>query len=104
MQSIGETIRKLREDLKLPLRKVAHHLDIDQSFLSKIERNERRATKEQIIQLAKLYKVDEQMLLLLYNSDKVVYEVMEEKNPKEILKAAEKKVQYFLKNNQNGKK
>lgn len=93
--SIGETLRKLREESKLPLRKIAHQLDIDQSSLSKIERNEKRATKEQIIQLAKIYKVDEQELLLQFNSDNVVYEIKEEKNPEKILKVAEKKIAYI---------
>lgn len=93
--SIGETLRKLREESKLPLRKIAHQLDIDQSSLSKIERNEKRATKEQIVQLAKIYKVDEQELLLQFNSDNVVYEIKEEKNPEKILKVAEKKIAYI---------
>lgn len=96
-QSIGETLRKLREESKLPLRKVAHQLDIDQSFLSKIERDERRATKEQIIKLAKIYKVKDQELLLQYNSDIVAYEIMEEENPKDILKVAEEKIKYYKK-------
>ena len=101
VQSIGETLRHLREEKNLPLRKVSHQLDIDQSFLSKIERDERRATKEQIIQLAKIYKVDEQELLLQYHSDKVLYEILEEKNTIEILKVAERKVNYF-KSKKNG--
>jgi len=48
MKSFGEYIRKAREDKGLPLRKVAAALDIDTSILSKIERNERRATIEMI--------------------------------------------------------
>ncbi len=100
LQSIGEALRSLREERKLPLRKVAHQLDIDQSSLSKIERNERRATKEQILQLAKIYNVDEQELLLQYNSDKVVYEIMQEENPKEILRVAEKKITFIKQSKQ----
>ena len=52
MKSFGEYIRKSREDRGLPLRKVAAALDIDTSILSKIERNERRATIEMIPILA----------------------------------------------------
>jgi len=52
MKSFGEFIRKTREDKGLPLRKVAAALDIDTSILSKIERNERRATTEMIPILA----------------------------------------------------
>ncbi len=53
MNTFGEYIRKSREELGLPLRKVAAALDIDTSILSKIERNERRATVEMIPILAK---------------------------------------------------
>ena len=52
MKTFGEYIRKSREDKGLPLRKVAAALDIDTSILSKIERNERRATTEMIPVLA----------------------------------------------------
>jgi transcriptional regulator with XRE-family HTH domain len=48
MKSFGEYIRRVREERDLPLRKVAAALDIDTSILSKIERNERVATKEMI--------------------------------------------------------
>ncbi len=52
MKTFGEYIRKSRKDKGLPLRKVAAALDIDTSILSKIERNERRATTEMIPILA----------------------------------------------------
>ena len=103
MQTFGKAIRTLREEKELPLRKVAALLDIDQSFLSKIERNERKATKEQVIQLAKIYKVNEKELLIQYYSDKVAYDLAEEKTAKEILQVAEQKIDYFRKNKVNNK-
>jgi len=48
MKTFGAYLRKAREDKELPLRKVAAVLDIDTSILSKIERNERKATIEMI--------------------------------------------------------
>jgi transcriptional regulator with XRE-family HTH domain len=54
MKSFGEYIRKVREEKELPLRKVAAALDIDTSILSKIERNDRVATKEMIPILAEI--------------------------------------------------
>lgn len=48
MISFGEYLRHRREQLGLPLRKVAAELDIDTSILSKIERKERPATKEML--------------------------------------------------------
>ncbi len=101
MMSIGEQIRKLREDQGLPLRKVAAELDIDQSILSKIERGERKASKEQIIQIGKIFNVDEKELLINYLSDRVLYDLMDEDFAKDALKVAEKKIKYMSKN-QNG--
>ena len=99
MQSIGDTLRKLREEKELPLRKVAAMLDIDTSLLSKIERNERRANREQVIALAKIYEVKESQLLVEYFSDIVAYEIAEEESTKQILQVAEEKVKYIKKQN-----
>jgi cytoskeletal protein RodZ len=38
MDSLGDTLRKRREDKELPPRTAAAYLDIDQAILSKIER------------------------------------------------------------------
>jgi transcriptional regulator with XRE-family HTH domain len=102
MLSIGEQIRELREHQGLPLRKVAAELDIDQSILSKIERGERKATKEQIIQIAQIFSVDEKELLINYLSDRVLYDLKDEDYAKDALKVAEMKIKYMSKN-QNGK-
>ena len=96
-ESLGEIIRKLREENDLPLRKVANELDIDMSFLSKIERNERAATKEQVVRLADFFNVDARDLLIQHGSDKVFNEIKSEKNAKEILKAAKAKLKSFKK-------
>jgi len=102
MLSIGEQIRKLRKDKGLPLRKVAAALDVDQSILSKIERGERKASKEQIIQIAKIFNADEKELLVNYLSDKVFYELIDEDLATDALKVAEKKIKYATKS-RNGK-
>ncbi|MCD4695903.1 MAG: helix-turn-helix domain-containing protein [Bacteroidales bacterium] len=97
MLTIGKQIRKLREDKGLPLRKVAAELDIDQSILSKIERGERKATKEQIIQIARIFSVDEKELLINYLSNKVLYELIDEDLAAEALQVAEEKIKYVSK-------
>jgi len=48
MNLFGGYVRKRREELGLPLRKVAAEPDIDTSILSKILLNERVATKEML--------------------------------------------------------
>lgn len=102
--SFGEYIRKLRDISQLPLRKVAADLDIDPSTLSKIERGERIANKDMLPCLAKIFKVKEEILCTILLSDKVAYELLEEKNTKEILKVAEDKIEYLrIKKHKQGK-
>lgn len=98
-ESFGEHIRALRELQGLPLRKVAAVLDIDPSTLSKIERGERTANKEMLPLLADLFNESEEELGLILMSDKVAYDLMKEKNPDQILKVAEEKIQYLKEKN-----
>jgi transcriptional regulator with XRE-family HTH domain len=72
MNSLGEKIRTIRESKSLLLRQVAAHLEIDTALISKIERGERRLTREQVIKLAKFYNVTEEELLTLWLSDKLL--------------------------------
>jgi transcriptional regulator with XRE-family HTH domain len=58
MDSFGEYLREQREKIGLPLRKVAAELDIDTSILSKIERNEREATKDMLPIFSKVLERD----------------------------------------------
>lgn len=99
-KTIGQQIRELREKSELPLRKVAAAIDIDQSILSKIERGERKASKEQIIRLAHLFNVDQKEMLINYFSDRVLYEIADEDFASDILKVAEAKVKYLTKTKQ----
>ncbi len=98
-ESFGEYIKKLREEHKLPLRKVASVLDLDPSTLSKIERGERTANKEMLPLLAELFNENEKTLGLIFFSDKIVYQLIEVENPNEILKVAEEKIQYLKNKN-----
>lgn len=59
MESFGVYLRKSREKKQLPLRKVAAALDIDTSILSKIERNERRATIEMLPIFQEIFDMSE---------------------------------------------
>lgn len=97
MDSFGDTIRKLREEKELPLRTVAAFLDIDQAILSKIERAQRKPTREQVVKLAEYFKVKENDLLVAWLSDKLVYEVEDEDMALKALQVAEEKVNYITK-------
>jgi len=94
MGALGETIRKLRKDKELPLRTVAAYLDIDQAILSKIERGQRNASREQVIKLAEFFKMNETDLLVSWLSDKLVCEVADEDVALKALQVAEERVKY----------
>lgn len=95
MDTLGDIIRQQREDKTLPLRTVSAFLDIDQAILSKIERGQRKATREQVVKLAEYFEIDEEKLLVAWLSDKIAYEISDEKVAKEALKVAEQKVEYL---------
>jgi len=96
MDSLGETIRKLRENKELPLRTVAAYLDIDQAILSKVERGQRKPTRKQVVKLAEYFKVEENDLLVAWLSDKLVDEVKDEDMALKALKVAEEKIKYII--------
>lgn len=72
----GSKIKELREANGLLQRQVASQLEIDTPMLSKIERGERKAKKEQVLQFAKLYKADKDELITLWLADQL-YDVIE---------------------------
>lgn len=97
MNTIGQKIRTLRENAKMPLRKLAAKLDIDASTLSKIERNERKTNKAMLQQIAEIFDVNYQELLIDFLSDEVSQKLYDEQDSLAILKVAEQKIEYLKK-------
>jgi HTH-type transcriptional regulator, competence development regulator len=97
MNTVGEIIRKLREEREMPLRKLAALLDIDQSTLSKIERNERNANEEMITKIAQIFNTDFKSLKVNLLSDRIAYDLLDETLSNEVLKVAEAKIAYLKK-------
>ena len=98
METVGQIIRAKRESLGLLLRQVASYLDIDQAILSKIERNERKPTKDNIIKLAEILKLDKEDLLVQFMSERIAYEIADEDCATKVLKVAEQIVKYIKSN------
>lgn len=97
-KSTGEILREKREEKGLLLRQVAAKLDIDTAILSKIERSERKASKEQIIKLAEILDLKEEDLLVQFLSEKILHEIKDEELGQKALKVAEQKMKYISKN------
>lgn len=95
-KTFGETVKKLREEKKMPLRVVADALCIDISMLGKIEKNSRKPTRKLIEKFAEFFDVGEKDLIIAFLSDTVAYQVMDEEDfAKEVFKVAESKIKYL---------
>lgn len=97
-ETIGEKLRHIREEKELPLRKVAALLDVDVAILSKMERGERKITKEVVLKLADIYDYNADELLVSFLSDKILYEIQDEDLGIEALKVAEERAKYIKAN------
>ena len=95
METIGQILRNKRKELGLLLRQVSAYVDIDQAILSKIERNERKPTKEMLELLAEILKLDKDELMIQFISDKIAYEIANEDFANKALKVAERKIMYL---------
>lgn len=97
MKSFGETIRDLRKERKLPLRAVSEALGIDMAILSKIERRQRKASRQLVLKIAFYYQVDQNRLLVAWLSDNLSEVIQEEDYAMEALQVAEEKIKYSRK-------
>lgn len=95
MSTLGLKLRELREQAGFSLRKAAVDIDIDIAILSKMERGERKLTKELVLKLAELYKANSDKLVIAFLSEKVIYELEKEEFGLEALKVAEKELKYI---------
>ncbi len=94
MSTLGLKLRELRKQAGLSLRKAAMQVDIDVAILSKMERGERKFSKELVLKLAELYKANSDKLIIDFLSEKVLYELENEDLGLEALKVAEKQLKY----------
>ena len=84
----GETIKKQRESKGLLLRQVAAFLEVDTAFVSKLERNERNASREQVIKLAEFLETPPDQLLTVWLAEKIVGLIDNDKQGEAALKLA----------------
>ena len=92
MGQFNKYIRKLREERNIRQREVAAYLKADTAFVSKLEKGERKARREQVILLASLFNVNENELLSLWLGERVYDVLKNEKVANKALKVAEEKI------------
>lgn len=101
LKTTGEIIREKREKKGLLLRQVAALLDIDTAILSKVERGERKLTREQISKVADILELDKDAILIQYLSEKILYEIQDDDLGIQALKVAEKAMKYNVNRQSN---
>lgn len=93
-RDLGDYIRQLRHTKKMPLRKLASILELDQSTLSKLERGERPITRKMVPILAKTFELEERELVIKYLSTLITETLINEEFALEALDDAK----YLLSN------
>lgn len=91
-ETFGDYIKKAREAIKLPLRKVAAHLDIDTSTLSKVERGDRPASPVYLKPFAEILKLDLKEVQSKFIADKINKDFGDMEHLTDGLKAAEQQI------------
>ena len=91
-ETFGDYIKKAREGKNLPLRKVAAHLDIDTSTLSKVERGERPASPDYLKPLSEILQLDLKEVQSKFIADKINKDFGGMEHLTDGLKAAEKQI------------
>lgn len=81
----GNKLKMLREEQQIPQRQLASILEIDTATYCKIEKGDRRAKREQVLQLADSLQTDPKELLRLWSADKVYDIIAEEDEATQIL-------------------
>ena len=96
MNQFGEKIKELREQKGLLQKHIASKLDIDTPMMSKIERGERKAKREQVTILAKTLATDNDNLLSLWLADQVYDVVKDENMALKAIQVAEQEIKYEI--------
>jgi HTH-type transcriptional regulator, competence development regulator len=91
---LGTALRQQRERKKMLLRQVAAAIEVDTAFISKVERGEKRASKEQLIKLATALDLAESFLSKLWLADKLMETLKGEEQAAEALKLVAKQLKH----------
>jgi HTH-type transcriptional regulator, competence development regulator len=93
---LGTALRQQRESKNLLLRQVAAAIEVDTAFISKVERGEKRASKEQLRKLATVLDLTEPFLFKLWLADKLMETIKGEDQAGEALKLVAKQLKQTI--------
>lgn len=102
--TFGEYIRLKRSELGYPLKKVASYVKIDPSMLSKIEKDERPLNLDYVDKLSSILKADKKTLLNYFYSKKIVDEIKDYSDYKEVLNIVTKQLDFYFSHQEKDEK
>lgn len=95
MKKLHEILKEERVKNKLLVREVANKLNIDQALVSKFESAVRKPTRAQVVQLAKIYNIEEKPLVVAWLSEKIMQHLQYEEFASDALSmVAEESAEY----------
>ena len=96
LKTFGQTIRNYREAKGLLLRQLASALDVDTAFVSKMERDEKKATRVHVEKLAIVLNVSKDELLTIWLSDKLLNTLQQEPSAYKALRLTEQRLNNLI--------
>ena len=84
----GEQLRHIRETKGLLLRQAAAFLEVDTAFVSKLERGERNASREQVVKLSAFLNTPSEHLITIWLTDKIIDTINNDSQGEAALKLA----------------
>ncbi|MCH3885674.1 helix-turn-helix domain-containing protein [Tenacibaculum aquimarinum] len=95
---LSELLKSKRETKSLLLREIASMIEVDTALISKIEKGDRKPTREQIGKLAIALDIEHSKLLKLWLSEKVYEDVKGEDLAEDAIKLTLKRIKTEKKN------
>jgi len=92
--TLGQKIKKLREQAGLKQRELAYQLGIGEGFLSKVENDRKLLKREDLTKLNELFKIPIEELESLWLANKLYSIVRDEESALTALKVVEEQVKY----------
>ena len=77
---LAQRIKIAREEKGLLQKQLASALDIDVPMYCRIERGDRQAKREQVIQLSRIFNIEQDELLSLWITDKINSVIVSERH------------------------
>jgi transcriptional regulator with XRE-family HTH domain len=85
---LGAKLKELREMNGYVQRQIAAELEVDTAYISKVENDEKPLSKSHLKKIAKLYKVAEKELEVIWLADKILNTIHDEENKQQALQLA----------------